>query len=710
MLDQRREHRPYLQDTETEKALLGALMADPDEIIKVRPIICAGDFTDDAHRVIAKAIYDLHDHGDRADALGVKRSLKKTRSLASVGGAAYLADAIRECPSPVGAVGYARIVAGLAHRRRLIDTLERQTDRLYQGHDTDDVAGVVSQAFDQVTNQGGGPEATPLPDDLPPVAPYTDDLLPGVLRDYVADIADRLQCPPDFAAVATICVLGAALGRRCAIRPRRRDNWTVVPNLWGAVIGKPSVLKTPAIKAPLSLLHGLEASARKDHDVATAAHEREVMLATEKIKAARDAMRKAIKRGASDDEARAMMEQVGGAPAAPPRKRYLTSDATVEKLGEVLAENPAGVLTFRDELVGWLSSLERENQAGARAFYLEAWDGTSRFTYDRIGRGTVEIETAVVSVFGGIQPGRLGPYVRSAVDGGADDDGLMQRFQLVVWPDIPPGWKNVDQWPDITSRNKVAAVVDRFATATPGLMGAETDPFDSARIPFVRFDEAAQVEFDDWRSDLEIRLRSGDDHFAIEAHLGKYRSLIPSLALIFHMSEHYTGPVEVDALRRAIQFGAYLESHAERVYSAAVAAEVNAAKAIWSRVLKGDIPDEFTARDVYIRRWAGLGDAETVKAGLALLVNHNHLIPRDDPKPPGPGRPPATRYATNPRAKLFRRPQSPLTKSTKYPKGNFVDLVSDLPSRSGESEEVGSSNAHVPADDHAQADITEGII
>lgn len=47
---------------------------------------------------------------------------------------------------------------------------------------------------------------------------------------------------------------------------------------------------------------------------------------------------------------------------APVRKRYLTNDATVEKLGELLSENPAGVMVFRDELIGWLHSLEKENQ------------------------------------------------------------------------------------------------------------------------------------------------------------------------------------------------------------------------------------------------------------------------------------------------------------------------------------------------------------
>jgi putative DNA primase/helicase len=33
---------------------------------------------------------------------------------------------------------------------------------------------------------------------------------------------------------------------------------------------------------------------------------------------------------------------------------------------------------------------------------------------------------------GGIQPGRIQGYVRDAVSGGSGDDGLLQRFGLIV--------------------------------------------------------------------------------------------------------------------------------------------------------------------------------------------------------------------------------------------------------------------------------------
>ena len=70
--------------------------------------------------------------------------------------------------------------------------------------------------------------------------PFDPALLPKALRPWIMDIAERLQCPPDFSAVAAMVSLGAVVGRRLAIRPKRHDDWLVVPNLWGAVVGRPA--------------------------------------------------------------------------------------------------------------------------------------------------------------------------------------------------------------------------------------------------------------------------------------------------------------------------------------------------------------------------------------------------------------------------------------------------------------------------------------
>jgi hypothetical protein len=141
-------------------------------------------------------------------------------------------------------------------------------------------------------------------------------------------------------------------------------------------------------------------------------------------------------------------------PEEPILRRYKTEDATVEKISELLLENPRGILVHRDELSGWLRNLEKQGREGDRSFYLEAWNGTGSFDVDRIGRGSLHVPALCLSILGSIQPGPLSTYVYRATQGEKGDDGLLQRFQLLVWPDPPASWRNVDRWPDTEAKNR----------------------------------------------------------------------------------------------------------------------------------------------------------------------------------------------------------------------------------------------------------------
>jgi putative DNA primase/helicase len=73
------------------------------------------------------------------------------------------------------------------------------------------------------------PEPQPVPRGRPPVPAFEEALLPEALRAWVADVANRVQCPPDFVAVGAIVSAAAVIGRKVAIRPKRQDDWAVVP-------------------------------------------------------------------------------------------------------------------------------------------------------------------------------------------------------------------------------------------------------------------------------------------------------------------------------------------------------------------------------------------------------------------------------------------------------------------------------------------------
>src|SRR5712692_3465395 len=116
---------------------------------------------------------------------------------------------------------------------------------------------------------GPWPEPQPVPQGRPPVPPFRLALLPAALAPWVADIADRVQCPPDFVAVGVMAAAAAVIGRQIAIRPKRQDDWAVVPNLWGLAVGPPGIMKSPALAEALRPLRRLvtDAHARYEEQI-----------------------------------------------------------------------------------------------------------------------------------------------------------------------------------------------------------------------------------------------------------------------------------------------------------------------------------------------------------------------------------------------------------------------------------------------------------
>ena len=90
------------------------------------------------------------------------------------------------------------------------------------------------------------PEPEPIKTTLLPVENLPLEIIPGPFREWLVDISYRMQCPVDFVVVGAVVAIGSVIGAGCGIRPKQKDNWTVIPNLWGGPIARPAMLKTPA--------------------------------------------------------------------------------------------------------------------------------------------------------------------------------------------------------------------------------------------------------------------------------------------------------------------------------------------------------------------------------------------------------------------------------------------------------------------------------
>lgn len=507
--------------------------------------------------------------------------------------------------------------------------------------------GLEDEKMDDTTRAGsnGWPKLEPIQSELPPVPEFAVDLLPQSFRPLVLDAAERMQVPMDYPAIVALLCLGGVVNRRATIQPKANDpSWIVVPNLWGGIIAPPGYMKSPIIQSVTRLLNKLQAEWWEQHDQALADYE----LAKEEHELRRAVWKEQFK--IKTKAGKAVPNRPEDKPHEPTLRRLIVNDATFEALHQTMSENPAGILVVRDELTGWWSQLDRVGREGERAFCLEAWNGDTGHTVDRIGRGTIHVEACCMSMLGGIQPSRLRSYLVDALKDGPTNDGLIQRFQLLVWPNTSTDWKYVDRAPDAASEDLASRIFRGLA---------ELDPENPVRF---RFAPDAQELFIDWMSDLEAKLRGDQLHPALVSHLAKYRSLMPSLALLFELADlvgsvGFEGSLLANSLnfvtlqhtRQAAAFCEYLEAHAQRVYSCIVTMQLRASRELADKLKKRKVGADgfFSCREVYLKGWSGLDTPEAVKLAAEVLEDSGWIRTVTGESGPGGGRP-SNRYEVNP--------------------------------------------------------------
>lgn len=495
------------------------------------------------------------------------------------------------------------------------------------------------------------PEPEEIQSDLLPVESLPVELIPEPFADFVIDEANRMQCPIDFIAMSILEVVSAIVGANCGIKPKKEDDWLVIPNLWGCIIGRPGKLKTPAASSAITFLERLEIEEKDIFDEEMRKYE----IERESFKAEKEAIKKEmssahskkLKNEGSILDISTLKNMCGQLqePEKPKRKRFKSNDATVEKLSELLAENPRGLLLYRDELMGLLTTWDKAGHESDRAFFLEAWNGKGTHTTDRIGRGTIDTGNMCISVFGTSQPDKLIRYLSGAMQG--NNDGLLQRFQLLVYPDDVT-WQLVDKKPNQQAKIRTLNIIKTLANMDFSKY-VEVDNFEEGRA-FFRFNEDAQSLFYEWLTELEKNKLVADDHHLLLEHLSKYRKLMPAIALLFHLIDLADGKqvksISVDNAARACALCEYLEAHARRVYALVTDIDTLAASILASKISNGKLKNGFTIRDVY-RQKGFLKDRKIAKSACNELVELGWL--REVETPPAKGKKIKISYLVNPR-------------------------------------------------------------
>jgi replicative DNA helicase len=112
-------------DPEAERAVLGAILLEPNALLGVIETIREDELYLESHRIIFQACTRLQERGQGADLLTVTNHLREEGQLERVGGASYLTSLADALPDVANVVHYAGIIHDKAVKRRLIAAAQR---------------------------------------------------------------------------------------------------------------------------------------------------------------------------------------------------------------------------------------------------------------------------------------------------------------------------------------------------------------------------------------------------------------------------------------------------------------------------------------------------------------------------------------------------------------------------------------------------------
>jgi hypothetical protein len=332
--------------------------------------------------------------------------------------------------------------------------------------------------------------------------------IPEPIAAFVFDTAARLGADPAAVLLAALVSLASVITDNWQIQPKQKDQtWTECPRIWGAIVGDPSIKKSPVLRVTTKPIDKLEVEARERHESATRRHKSEM---------------KAWKDAGSDPATE---------PKSPLLDRYIVENATTEALSEVLRDDskatqraPAGkVLSRNDEMSEFFGNLDRYRAGGNgsadRGAYLRLYDG-GRWTVDRVVRGNIAISNWSACFLGGIQPGPIRKIAKESAD-----DGLLQRFCYCV----PAGQtRGEDRAPDWAAMKRYDALFPALSALTPS-----TDSFDRpSRVVLHADAHQHRIDMLDLTDALSHMPDASDRR---KSALGKWDALWARMTLIFHM-------------------------------------------------------------------------------------------------------------------------------------------------------------------------------
>lgn len=149
-------------DIDAEKSVLGAILLDPDSLVKVVEFLKPEHFYKTSHKNIFAAILELYENREPADLVTVPDQLRKMGELKSSGGVAYLSELVNFVPTAANIAHYGNIIKDHATRRNLLRTASRIARLVHQEGDVSDLLDKSEQLLYGVSQDRVHEEFVPV--------------------------------------------------------------------------------------------------------------------------------------------------------------------------------------------------------------------------------------------------------------------------------------------------------------------------------------------------------------------------------------------------------------------------------------------------------------------------------------------------------------------------------------------------------------------
>jgi Protein of unknown function (DUF3987) len=393
-----------------------------------------------------------------------------------------------------------------------------------------------------------------------------EEVVPDIVDRLARDWGRRLGVEPGAPAAALITTLGSLVSAGNVMQLRQKDTgWKVKPIIWTAIIGEPGSNKSATIARAIEPVEHVEARWRGQH--AAAKRKANAQFASGRTGTRAQASELPATVAEIFDSADTSITDV-------PYRQKIVNDTTIEALGQILAEQPSGVLCYVDELAGLIGGMDAYRTKGGkdRSFWLEAKEGKPRTINRATGTRRIFVPNNAVSVIGGIQPSKI-----KSLSANLTEDGLLQRFMPIL---IERQGAGVDDYPDEEAERQLHALALAIADRSEQTAIFKFAPVADAELRALEAFKMHEIE----RPNVGPGMRQW---------LDKLPNEFGRIALVFHQIEWHTSRldqsraeipelVSQETARRARRFLIeFVVPHARAFYEGVVGQSLTEAHAQW---------------------------------------------------------------------------------------------------------------------------------